>query len=273
MNKTHYIILAIVLLVFIISPSLCDAQADSYNMDEVDYDDFGSEPDNANIGDSFTGPSGTTYVLKPESPTSEQQQDLDDADLNASGAWEPEEDNSNTSHRKDRDEWTCLTSTYNCVKSRSGYGTKAECQAHCKAPSLPPPTEDTYSCYQCRGMVCSLRHSNTPCRNNCRTNSDCRVSSSDSTKPPSATTNTYSCYQCRGTTCVLRYSSTYCRNNCRTNSDCRVSSSDSTKPPSTKPSSTTSSTITTTTTTVPPCTITKFELPNRAWVDIETTAS
>jgi hypothetical protein len=72
---------------------------------------------------------------------------------------------------------------------------------------------------------------------------------------PSGNTRVYGCYQCRGAVCRLRYFSTPCRNLCVSNSDCS------------------SATRVTTTTTVPPCTITKFELPNRAWVDIQTTAS
>lgn len=110
---------------------------------------------------------------------------------------EKEDDSSYTSHRKDRDKWTCLTSTYNCVKSRSGYNTKAECQAYCK-PSPPPvavdpnPDSDSsssdstriYRCYKCEGSVCKLKSFRTPCSNYCRSNSQCATGSITTSTPP-----------------------------------------------------------------------------------------
>ena len=157
--------------------------------------------------------------------------------------------------------YNCNYSTGSCVKvsDLSGsYWSKSACDSNC---------EVTYT-YVCKsGGNCVKEASNAGyatlslCNQCCNTNADC------------SSTTYYSCDDSTGQCYVDskgKYSSKYtCNNNCGS------SYPTTTKPssPTTKPSSTTSSTITTTTTTVPPCTITKFELPNRAWVDIQTTAS
>lgn len=52
-------------------------------------EDQGSEPDpdDTEIGDTFTGPSGTTYILKPENISDQEREDLANLGYAASGVW------------------------------------------------------------------------------------------------------------------------------------------------------------------------------------------
>ena len=153
-------------------------------------------------------------------------------------------------------EENCRKNYRNC----STGGTDAcKTNADCQGVTTPPPPEPEpvrYSCntttWRCEQKSGGMYSALSTCQSNC-------VKPSGVTSCPGGD-NCYSCNRNTGE-CYRNYNGGYaglamCQKYCTTGG-----TSGTTAP---RP---------TTTTTVPPCVINKFELPKRAWVDIETTAS
>jgi len=158
--------------------------------------------------------------------------------------------------------YNCNYSTGNCVKvsDMSGsYWSKSACDNDCKV---------TYT-YVCKSNGSCVKEASNQGYETLSTCQACCPSAN------CAQTTYWSCDDATGS-CYIDskgdYNSSYtCNQNCGSSTP-----SPTTPPPTTSSSTTTTTTTTTTittTTTVPPCVINKFELPKRAWVDIETTAS
>jgi len=155
MNKTNYIILALILcfsIAFVSFPLKSfssylngggnggDELAGSNDVSNIQDEDFGSEPDpdDVNIGDTFTGPSGATYELEEENLTSEEEEYYNDNGLSADGVWVEtgEEESASPTHSDDDDDDDDVTSP---PPANGGGCTEEEPPPVSPPPVSPPP--------------------------------------------------------------------------------------------------------------------------------------
>jgi len=116
--------------------------------------DQGSEPDpdNTSIGTTFTGPSGTTYVLQEENLSEQEIQDLANLGFSPAGVWVPV---STPNGDGNGDRYSCSGApNYTCYTDSNGaYSSLAACQSSCKPSTITPtvdPSQAQYRCMQCR---------------------------------------------------------------------------------------------------------------------------
>jgi hypothetical protein len=307
MNKTHYIILTILLCLFLgfyFFPTKVIGQATGTSIspnaptqDQAAAPTQGDSDFNYTTGDTWSGPSGNTYTYSE--PNESTAAAAAAAGVTVEGSWGlTSSPSSSTDNDKDRNPgWNCrISSAGSCPSgtcsswceydSRKGsYSTEAACIKACSARCACTIFK-TCRCVRGSGNQCVTNDDcksgttpasdPTPVRYNCNTTTwKCEESTtgysalstcqSNCVKPSGVTScpggdNCYSCDRSTGE-CYRNYNGVYaglamCQRYCTTGG-----TSGTTAP---RP---------TTTTTIPPCTIMKFELPKRAWVDIETIAS
>jgi len=180
MNKTNYIILALILcfsIAFVAFPlksfsALINGGGNGGNGDnelaeswdigdtEDNGDDWLDIPDEAEIGDTFTGSSGTTYELEEENISSEEEEYYNDNGLDASGVWtEVEEEESTSPTPSDDDDDDDVTPP---PPTNGGGCTEEEPPVEeppAEEPSEPEltttTTKETYSGWKCRSTWCN----------------------------------------------------------------------------------------------------------------------
>jgi len=120
--------------------------------------DMGSEPDpgEVEIGDTFTGPSGTTYVLQTENLTPEEQEYYNSNGLSTDGVWVEVSTTGSPTDDGDKYYYCKVCSGANCVSQKFSSSCSSLCStnADCQIPSTITPTVDPsqaqYRCMQCR---------------------------------------------------------------------------------------------------------------------------
>jgi len=135
---------------------------ESEDISNLNTQDQGSEPDpnDTEIGDTFTGPSGTEYILEEENISQEEEEALAALGYSPAGVWVEVENDGGDGNGDDDKGYSCSGApNWTCSKkSNGGYSSLSACQSNCKGtptvePSITPtvdPSQAQYRCMQCR---------------------------------------------------------------------------------------------------------------------------
>jgi len=119
-------------------------------------EDIAVMPVGAQVGDTWTGPSGQTYIATFSNP--ELVSELAAQGIIVTPYWAPVDSSSNNTtppNDSDNDKYSCSGApNYTCYTDSNGaYSSLAACQSSCKPSTITPtvdPSQAQYRCMQCR---------------------------------------------------------------------------------------------------------------------------